>query len=94
MSWLSNLLRKESFKLILKLGERILKIFLGKLAQSVQDIAFEEVIAAEQSGKSGLDKYQLVFKRLKERFPDIKNSALNLAIEVSIAAMQGASRKS
>ena len=88
MSWFSNWLKSDSVKSILKLAERILKLIIGRVAEDVQRIAYEEVKIAEASGKDGLDKYEAVFKAMKKRFPSIKDSALNYAIEAAVLALQ------
>ena len=92
MSWLSKFLRRDSVKIILKMGERILKLIIGKVAEDVQRIAWAEVKKAEESGADGLDKYQMAFKALKKRFPDIKESILNHSIESAVLALQSGRR--
>lgn len=90
MSWFSVFFRKESVQAILKLGAQILKVIVGKVAEDVQRIAWEEVKIAEQSGKSGADKYEMAFKALRKRFPDIRDSVINHSIETAVIALQSA----
>lgn len=87
MSWLTAFFRRDSVKLILKWGEAILKLFLGKAAQELQNYAFAAVKAQEASGKSGLDKYEHAFKDIRTQFPDIKERLINTAIEVAVLAL-------
>ena len=87
MSWLSVFLKKDNVKLILKWGEAILKLFLGKAAQELQNYAFSAVKSAEATGKSGLDKYEYAFKEIRKVFPDIKERLINHAIESAVLAL-------
>ena len=87
MSWLSVFFRQDSVKIILKLAEKILKIILGSVANDLNTAAWNEVRAAEASGKDGLDKYQTAFRNLRAHFPQIRESALNLSIELAVNAL-------
>ena len=87
MSWFSNFLRKDTVKMILKLGEKLLKIVVGKTAQNLQYIASREVERAEASGKSGLDKYEAAFKGVRSSFPELREAFINSAIEVAVLAL-------
>lgn len=92
MSWLSSFFRKDLVKQILNLGLRILKLFLGKVAEDLQIIAQEEVAKAEASGKTGADKYEIAFQAIKARLPQVKESLVNYAIEQSVLALLAAKR--
>lgn len=88
MSWLSGLFNKNKFKTILKLGEMLLRVFLGGMAKRLQEVAFEEVLAVEGTGKSGSEKVKVVFGKLKDRFPELRDYAINLAIELAVTALK------
>ena len=90
MSWLSSFFRKNSVKAILNFGKSILKIFLGEVAKDLQEIAWSEVKRAEESGKSGIEKYEAAFKAIKTRFPEIRESLVNHAIETAVLALNSA----
>ena len=92
MSWFSSFFRRDSVKLILKWGEKILKIFLNRAAEDLQGYAYSAVRSAEATGKSGLDKYEWAFKDLRARFPDIKERFINTAIEVAVLALSEVKR--
>ena len=92
MSWLTVFFRRDSVKVILKLGEKLLKIVLGKVASNVQEIAAQEVSRAEASGKTGVEKYEAAFKGVKARFPEMKESFINFAIETAVVALGEAKR--
>ena len=92
MSWLSSFFRKDSVKSILNLGLQILKLFLGKVAGELQRVAQEEVAKAEASGKIGAEKYEIAFKAIKARLPQVKESLINYAIEQSVLALMAAKR--
>jgi len=87
MSWLSSFFRKDSVRAIYKMGAGILKILIGRAAENVQQFAREEVGKAEASGLDGGEKYQLVVKNMKNRFPEVKEAFLNHAIEVAVVAL-------
>ena len=88
MSWFSAFFKRDTVKAFLKIGLRLLKLFLGGVAESLQAIAQDEVSRAEQSGKSGKEKYEAAFKAVKARFPELRESAINLAIEIAVNALQ------
>ena len=92
MSWLSEFFRKDSVKTILNLGLQILKLFLGKVASELQKVVQEEVSKAEASGKTGTEKYEIAYKAIKARLPQIKESLINFAIEQSVLALMAAKR--
>lgn len=56
----------------------------------LQRVASDEVLKAEQSGKNGADKYEWAFKGIRDRFPQLKESFINTAIEVAVLALQAA----
>jgi len=85
MSWLSSFFRKDSTKALFNLARKILSIFVGRVADDLQKAAMLEVRAAEQSGKSGIDKYEAAFKVLRERFHKLPEYAINIAIETAVA---------
>lgn len=88
MSWFSAFFKRGSVKAFLKLGLKLLKLFLGGVAESLQAIAQDEVEKAEESGMSGAEKYEAAFKAIKARFPELRESAINLAIEIAVNAIQ------
>lgn len=88
MSWLSEFFRRDSVKIVLKLMEKVLKIIIGQVADKLKTVAYEEVVKAEKSGKSGPDKYEAAFKGIRSRFPELKESAINFAIEGAVLALQ------
>lgn len=93
MGWFRNLLgfsSRDVVGFVLKLSERILKAVIGNAARDLQRIAWEEVKKAEESGLTGASKYEMAFKALKKRFPEIKENAINLAIESAVAALSTA----
>jgi hypothetical protein len=87
MSWFSQWFKSVKWKAILDLGVQILKVFLGKVAEDLQKIAKEEVDKAERTGKTGAEKYEIALKALKKRFPDMKESFINHAIETAVLAL-------
>ena len=76
--------RKDSVQLILEIGKKLLGIFVRKAAGELERVAREEVWKAEQSGKSGLEKYNIAYEGVKKRFPELKESVINLAIEIAV----------
>ena len=84
MSWLSTWFGTIKWKVIFDLGVKILKIFLGKVAEELMRIAKEEVAAAEATGKTGTEKYEIAFKAITKRFPEIRERFINAAIEVCV----------
>ena len=92
MSWLSSFFRKDSVKQILNFGKMILRLLLGKLADDLQRIAMEEVQKAEQSGKSGSDKYRAAYEAIKNRLPAVKEAFINHAIETAVLALLAAKK--
>lgn len=93
MSWLSVFFRKDSVKAVLEIGKSLLKIFIGKSADYLQEVAREEVFRAEQTGKTGLEKYEIAYKNIKSRLPQIKESVINLAIEIAVNWLSATSKK-
>ena len=87
MSWLSNLLKRDNVKAFLGLGLKILKLILGNAGDSLHRIANEEVIRAEQDGLTGEEKYMKAFQAIKNRLPEVRDSAINLAIELAVNAL-------
>ena len=81
MSWFSKWLTSNTVKAILGLSQKILKIFIGKAAQTLQDLALSEVRKAEATGKDGLAKYKMAFETIRYRFPNLKETLINHAIE-------------
>ena len=88
MSWFSIWFRRDSVKAFLDLALKLLKMILGNVARDLSTIAQEEVKRAEENGKSGTEKYEAAYKAIKKRFPEVRESAINLAIEVSVNALQ------
>lgn len=88
MSWISSFFRRDSVKAILDIGLRLLKMLLGGIANDLQRIAMEEVKIAEASGATGTEKYEMAFKAIKKRLPTLRENAINLAIELSLGALQ------
>lgn len=87
MSWLSSWFRSNAFKIILDMGKKILIQILGKFGSDLHQVALEEVEKAEASGLDGMEKYKMAFEAIKRRVPGIGESAINLAIELSVQAI-------
>lgn len=85
MSWLSSFFRRDSTKVIVNAIRKLLSLFVGRIADDLQKMALEEVYKAEITGKSGLDKYEMAFKALREKFKSLPEYALNIAIETAVA---------
>lgn len=75
--------RKDSVKAILEIGKKLLSIFVQKAAGELERTASEEVWKAEQTGKTGTEKYEMAYKGIKARFPELKESIINLALEIA-----------
>lgn len=90
MSWFSSFFRRDNVKAFLDLALRLLKMILGNIAKDLSKIAQEEVRLAEESGKSGQEKYETAYKAIKKRLPEVRESAVNLAIEIAVNALQQA----
>lgn len=93
MSWLSNWFQKDKGKLVLSLGKQILKLFVGSVADKIVDVAKEEVEKAEASGQTGTKKYEQALHGVKDRFSEIREFVLNLAIELCVFALNLAKKK-
>ena len=91
MSWLSVFFRKDSVRALLDLGIKILKMFLGRLAEDLQRIAMEEVRKAQLTSVSGPQKAKAAFEGIKSRLPEVSDSQINLALEVAVSAIKGGS---
>lgn len=89
MSWLSVFFRKSSVQAVLKWGQQILKIFIGKVAEDLQKIAQQEVADAQNLYALGKiqDKRTYVKDRLQARFPQIREVFINHAIETAVIAL-------
>jgi len=90
MSWLSAFFKKDSVKAILNMGKAILKVLIGRAAENLQEVARQEVARAEATGKTGSEKYELAFKGVKSRFPEMKEAFINHAIETAVLALLSA----
>ena len=84
---IGSFFKQDSVKSFLNVALKLLKMVLGGVARDLQRIALEEVTLAEESGLSGQEKYEIAYKALKKRFPEIRESALNLALEISVSAL-------
>ena len=82
--------QRDNVKAFLKAALAILKLVARDTAGNLQIIAQEEVNKAEQAGKSGQEKYETAYKAVKKRFPELRESAINLAIELSVSTLQAA----
>lgn len=92
---IAKFFQSDLFKFIIKTGEDILKRVLGDIGSKVQSIALEEVTKAENTpGLTGTDKYNLAYKNIRDRIsdPTIAESAVNLAIELAVTAIQNAKK--
>lgn len=87
MSWLSVFFKKDSVKAFLNLAFKLLKTLLGQIGENLLSVAKQEVYLAEKSGKTGTEKYNEAFKAIKRRFPELRESAINLAIEIAVNAL-------
>lgn len=79
--------QSDMAKKILALGLQILKIVAGNVGADLMTIAKEEVAKAEASGLDGQAKYEAAFAGIRKRLPSVAENAINLAIEVSVAAL-------
>ena len=79
--------KQDNVKAFLAVALKLLKMVLGGVAANLQTVAREEVARAEASGKTGQEKYEDAYKAIKKRFPEIKESALNLALELAVSAL-------
>lgn len=87
MSWITELFRKESTKIIVQAALSILKVLMGKMAGEVWKIVQEEVVRAEalnEGSLSGHDKFKHVANAVKGRIPGVKDYMLNLVIELAV----------
>lgn len=80
--------RRDTVKAILKTALSLLKLLLGKVAKDLQEIALEEVQKAEATGATGQKKYEMAYEGIKNRLPGLRESAINLAIELAVSALQ------
>lgn len=90
--WFKSIFTKDNVKAILDLGLSILKMILGSVAHDLAEIAKQEVINAEASGKTGKEKYEIAFIAIKKRLPEVRDSAINLAIEIAVNALLSAKK--
>lgn len=86
MSWLTDFLRGQAMRTFISLSKRIIKLLLGRVWDRAYNIAKEEIEAAEASGLSGKEKFQMALDGIKERLRshEIPNSVLNLLIELVV----------
>lgn len=95
MSRLSNFMnvffRKDSVQFVLNLGKQILKMFIGRLAEDLQRIAWDEVKKAQLAGGTGSQKAKAAFEGIKRRMPEVRDSQINLALEIAVSALKTSS---
>ena len=84
---IGSFFKQDSVKAFLAVALKLLKMVLGGVARDLQAIALEEVTLAEESGKTGQEKYEIAYRALKKRFPEVRESALNLALEIGVSAL-------
>lgn len=87
IDWLKSFFAKDSVKAIINMGLSLLKMVIGNAAHDLSEIARQEVLNAEASGKTGKEKYEIAFKAIKKRLPEVGSSAINLAIEIAVSAL-------
>lgn len=90
---IAGFFRAPATKRILDMGVKLLKAAGVAAAEQLQRVAREEVERAELEG--GKDKYERAFKAIRGRIPgtrDIKESAINLAIETAVQALRVSGR--
>lgn len=88
--WWGSFFSKDNVSAFLNLALKIMKMIIGRVANDLNRIAQEEVARAEASGKSGTEKYEAAFKAIRARFPELRESAINLAIELGVNALEQA----
>lgn len=91
MSWLSVFFKRDSVRAILDIGKKILAMFLGRLAEDLQRVAWEEVKKAQLTTGSGVQKARSAFEGIRARLPEISDSQINLALEIAVAAIKSGS---
>ena len=79
--------KKDNVQSFLKLVGGVLKMVAGSAARDLQKIAEEEVLRAEESGKTGTEKLSMAFKAVKKRLPEVGTNSVNLAIELAVATL-------
>ena len=80
--------KSDLAKQLLALGEKILKAVAGQIGSSLMEIAKKEVAVAEATGVKGAEKYEIAFKAIRKHFPNLAENAVNLAIELCVAALK------
>ena len=91
MSWWNVWFSSSKVQKMRELVVMILKLFLGKVGQTLWDVAQEEVIKAEGMGDTpGAKKFELAYKGIKNRIKesDLPNWLLTIAIEASVGALK------
>lgn len=78
---------KDIVKSFLKKFGEILVMFLGEIGRELKKVALEEVHKAEQTGKSGLEKYELAYRGVKKRFPELREKFIEAAIANAVLAI-------
>jgi hypothetical protein len=89
MSILSNWFKQASTKVILKSALAILKALAFGVGEQLWGVVRSEVAHVEGiPGLSGEEKARRVAKAVKAAFPEIKNSLVNLAIELAVSYLK------
>ena len=90
-NWLVGIFKSDAAKKIMKLGGEILKAIVQSQGPALQAIALEEVRrAATMTTLSNEEKFKLAYNAIVARVKtsDIGENAVNLAIELAVAAIK------
>ena len=67
----------------------VAKTAIGIAAESIKDTALEIVENVEtNSGKQGIEKFNIAKETLTKKYPSMKEAAINLAIEAAVAIIK------
>ena len=80
--------KQDKVRAILKIALDLLKKLLGGIGKDLLAIAEDEVRKAEATGATGQKKYEMAYQGVKDRIPGLRESAINLAIELAVNAIQ------
>lgn len=84
MSWVTKWFKSSQAKAIESAAKAVLKVFVGRFADTVWDATKNEVDKAEATGLPGEEKWQIAFDGLKAALPMIGKAVLNFAIEIAV----------
>lgn len=89
-NWVVSFFKSDLAKRIYQLGTEILKAVLKEQGPLLQQIALDEVRKAAATSLSNEDKFEMAYKAIVSRVKnsDIGENAINLAIELAVAAIK------